>query len=285
MRGRPKTEVAGAYWADHGLVAIAGGFVADDEPTADLLFYSVQTNEWTRGPDLPGDRDHAALAVLDGSLYLVGGFTKGLTGPDRRRCGGSRRPTDRGPRSRACGAPAAPWAPLLSTDGSSPQAAWTSAATSGAPSGTTRAPTPGRAGPELSRTRQHFALATQGRTVYASVVGLRTSRRWSGSTFATARPSRSWRPAPSLRFSRSGNAAAVADGVLCTAGGEEDTGTIAPIECLQSGRWRRVADLSVPRHGLAVVGIGRELHVIAGGPQPGFTFSRVHEVLEVPQNG
>jgi hypothetical protein len=47
------------------------------------------------------------------------------------------------------------------------------------------------------------------------------------------------------------------------------------------GRWRRVASMSVPRHGLAVVAEAKRVHLIAGGPQPGFSFSDAHEVLQL----
>jgi hypothetical protein len=133
-------------------------------------------------------------------------------------------------------------------------------------------------GPELSRTRQHLGVSARGGTVYA--VGGRSPNLATVERirFEGGAPVGRWRPAPSLRFSRSGNGAATADGVVCTAGGEEEVGTIAPIECLRGGRWRHVADLEVPRHGLAVVAVDDELHIISGGPEPGFAFSRVHEV-------
>jgi hypothetical protein len=39
--------------------------------------------------------------------------------------------------------------------------------------------------------------------------------------------------------------------------------------------------MTVPRHGLAVVAVGDDLHLISGGPEPGFAFSVEHEVLEL----
>jgi hypothetical protein len=138
-------------------------------------------------------------------------------------------------------------------------------------------------GPALSRTRQHLGVSARGGTVYAiggRFPNLATVERI---RFEGGAPVGRWRAAPSLQFSRSGNGAATADGVVCTAGGEEDLGTIAPIECLRRGRWRHVADLDVPRHGLAVVAVDDELHAISGGPEPGFAFSRVHEVYRVAE--
>jgi len=35
------------------------------------------------------------------------------------------------------------------------------------------------------------------------------------------------------------------------------------------------------RHSLAVVAEGKRIHLIAGGPQPGFSFSGAHELLRL----
>jgi Kelch motif/Galactose oxidase, central domain len=277
MLGAPKTEVAGAHWDAHGLVAVAGGFTDDSMPTPDLVLLDVASGEWTRGPDLPGNRDHAALVALGDSLYLVGGFTTGLTNatanvwvlatPDGEWEEVAPMGTARGAlgaaaidgRILAVGGVDERGRDLASTEWYDPATdTWTQ-------------------GPALSRTRQHLAVAARGDTVYAiggRSPNLDTVERL---RFAEGTPAGRWRRAPSLGFSRSGNGAATA-GVVCTAGGEEDAGTIAPIECLRGGRWRHVADLEVPRHGLAVVAVDDELHVISGGPEPGFAFSRVHEV-------
>ncbi len=54
---------------------------------------------------------------------------------------------------------------------------------------------------------------------------------------------------------------------------------MADVECLHQGAWRVVAQLAVPRHGLAVVADGRRLFAIAGGPKPGLHVSDVNEVF------
>jgi hypothetical protein len=67
----------------------------------------------------------------------------------------------------------------------------------------------------------------------------------------------------------------------CVAGGEEPGDrTVAPVECLRDGAWRVMAQLAVPRHGVAVAADGRVLHVIGGGPKPGLHVSDTHEVFE-----
>ncbi|HEX6310135.1 MAG TPA: kelch repeat-containing protein [Acidimicrobiia bacterium] len=279
MIGPGKTEVAGAYWARHDLIAVAGGFVPPGEPTRDVLLFDVETEQWSRGPDLPGPRDHAALAALDGDLYLVGGFTTGLGGAtaevwkldaaDGEWVAVAGMGTPRGAlgavaidgRLLAVGGVDAAGRDLASTEWYDPASdVWTR-------------------GPDLSRTRQHVGVTARGRTAYA--IGGRAPNLDSVERlrFRGGRPRGVWDEAPSLGYSRSGHGAAVIDGTVCTAGGEEPAGTIAPIECLRRGGWEHVADLEVPRHGLAVVAVGDELHVVSGGPEPGFAFGVDHEVL------
>jgi hypothetical protein len=93
--------------------------------------------------------------------------------------------------------------------------------------------------------------------------------------------SEGWRDEPSLNDARGGTSAAAVGAIPCVAGGEEPEGTIASVECLSDGRWERIAELRVPRHGLAVAGFGGRLHVVGGGPQPGLSVSGAHEVFTV----
>ena len=281
MVGPGKTEVAGAYWARYGLIAVGGGFVASGAATRDLLLFDVDGDQWSRGPDLPGPRDHAAFVALDGALYLVGGFTTGLDGatadvwrldaPDGEWVEVASMGTARGAlgavavdgRLLAVGGVDASGRDLTSTEWYDPTAdVWT-------------------AGPDMSRTRQHVGVAARGRTVYA--IGGRSPNLDSVERlrFRGGEPDGEWEPGPSLGFSRSGHGAATVGGTVCTAGGEESAGTIAPIECLRRGRWEHVADMNEPRHGLAVVAVGDELHLISGGPEPGFAFSVEHEIFGV----
>jgi hypothetical protein len=280
MIGPGKTEVAGAYWARYGLIAVGGGFVASGESTRDLLLLDVEAGQWSRGPDLPGPRDHAALAALDGDLYLVGGFTTGLAGataevwrldePDDEWVEVAGMGTSRGAlgvvavdgRLLAVGGVDGSGRDLTSTEWYDRAAdVWTP-------------------GPDLARSRQHVGVAALRRTVYA--VGGRSPNLDSVEQlrFRGGEPDAEWKRGPRLGFSRSGHGAARVDGTVCAAGGEEPAGTIAPIECLRRGRWEHVADMTVPRHGLAVVAVGDEVHLISGGPEPGFAFSVEHEVLD-----
>src|SRR5436309_299390 len=93
-----------------------------------------------------------------------------------------------------------------------------------------------------------------------------------------------WNDEGALHDARSGmGAGTTSSGRVCTGGGEVPgrPDTVPSIECYDGGRWRRVANMSVPRHGLAVVAEGKRVHLVAGGPQPGFSFSDAHEVLQL----
>jgi hypothetical protein len=280
MLGPGKTEVAGAYWRRYGLIAVAGGFRESGQPTSDLLLFDVNARTWSRGPDLPGPRDHAALVALDGDLYLVGGFTTGLAGAtsgvwrldavDGEWVEMQSMGTARG----ALGA--------VAVDGRLVSVGGVDASGQDLRSSEWYDPIEDRwtPGPDLSRTRQHVGVASRGRTVFAiggRSPNLDTVERL---RFRDGKPQGRWTPAPPLSFSRSGNGAATVKGTVCTAGGEALAGTIAPIECLRRGRWEHVGDMDVPRHGLAVVAVGDTLRLISGGPEPGFAFSVLHEVLQ-----
>jgi hypothetical protein len=66
-------------------------------------------------------------------------------------------------------------------------------------------------------------------------------------------------------------------------GGEAPSGTIASVFAfdLRERRWRRLADLPTPRHGLGVVAHVDRVYVVAGGPEPGLTTSGAVESLRI----
>ncbi|KAI6362360.1 hypothetical protein MCOR25_006235 [Pyricularia grisea] len=58
------------------LIFLAGGMtqLIPQDTIASVIAYNVTANEWiTDLPDLPEPRDHAGSAVIDGTLYIVGG--------------------------------------------------------------------------------------------------------------------------------------------------------------------------------------------------------------------
>ncbi|MDX6401173.1 MAG: hypothetical protein QOF27_1779, partial [Gaiellaceae bacterium] len=69
-----------------------------------------------------------------------------------------------------------------------------------------------------------------------------------------------------------------------SAGGESPEGTRASVHAfdLRTRGWRRLADLTTPRHGVGVVAFGGRVYALAGGPEPGVTVTGANESLPVP---
>lgn len=275
-----RTEVAGATW--NGRIAVAGGLTADARASARLDLYVPETNTWETGPALPVALHHLGLVTLGDRLYLVGGYTNAPGGAwDAQAAVHSLGPGERAWRrepnlTKPRGSPgvAAVNGRLVVTGGVTGQA-----------TGSTETWAPGdqawRPGPELKQRREHLAMASFDGRAYAiggRVEGLegnlRSVESWDGKDAA-------WRAEPQLNDARGGTSAAGTTDDVCVAGGEEPQGTIASVECLSGGRWQKVANLRVPRHGLAVAMLGSRLHVIGGGPQPGLFVSTTHEVIDV----
>ena len=94
---------------------------------------------------------------------------------------------------------------------------------------------------------------------------------------------RRWTRLAPVPQARGGTGAALVNGNIVSAGGEQPQGTIASVYAyrLSTRRWRRLPDLPSPRHGLGVVGHGGRVYVVAGGPVPGLTVSGAVESLAV----
>lgn len=281
-----RTEVAGTLW--RGQIVVVGGLSPDGVASPRVDFYDPATDVWSGGPPLPVGLHHtAAVTGPKGRLWVVGGYSiEGETWvprkevlslgaddsnwkrePDLLTARGALGVATVGRRIVAVGGAGqgdgSPEAALRSVEQFEPGAtAWEYA-------------------PDLFEPREHLAVTMTGDRVLVMGGrrgGIDTNLR-SVESWSPGEPS--WRREVPLKKARGGTAAGVVDGTPCIAGGEEPGGTIAEVGCLVDGSWKTLATLSEPRHGLAVVGIGKRLHVIAGGPQPGLFVSAVHEVLAI----
>ena len=276
-----RTEVASAVLA--GRIVVAGGLTVDGAASDRVDLYDSGSNSWTSGPALPLALHHAGMAALGDRVYVAGGYTnrRGEDWVAQSRvvslAAGDRVWREEPGLSGARGglAMAAAGGRLVAVGGTDTQGRFLARAevlVPGRPSWT--------AGPDMTEPRDHLAAAGSGGRIYA-IAGRLGSLESNRATVESWDPTggTGWRPEPGLNDSRGGTSAAEAGGRPCVAGGEEPQGTIASVECLSSGRWSRVATMQAPRHGLAVVGLGDRLHVIAGGPEPGLFVSGAHEAF------
>jgi hypothetical protein len=283
----PRTEVVGANW--NGRVAVAGGLTQDGLPSAQVDVYDPATDRWSRAPDLPMPLHHAGAGALGERLYVVGGYSGATWMPEASvyslgpgESSWRVEPPLAGPRGAL--AVASDGRQLVAIGGlGAGGARRTEILEAGASSW--------RPGPDLAVQREHLGAAAAGGRFYAIAgrMGSLESNRDSVESLALGEAS--WRAEPKLHESRGGIGAASPDAGPtgrggkarpCVAGGEAPGGrTIAPVECLSDGAWAVVAELDVPRHGLAVVAVGNRLHVIGGGPRPGLFVSDVHETFDL----
>ena len=280
---RPRTELAGAVLG--GRIVVAGGLTADGAASDAVHVYDPGENRWEAGPSLPLGLHHFGMAALGNRVYVAGGYT-------------NRQGQDWVPQSRVLSLAAGERSWREEPGLSGPRGGLAMAAAAGrlvAVGGTDDRGTflrraevlvPGQrawtAGPDMGQARDHLAAASSNGRIYA-IAGRLGSLESNLASVESWDPSAGgpWRPEPGLNDTRGGTSAAEAGGRPCVAGGEEPRGTISSVECLAEGRWERVATLRVPRHGLAVAGLGDRLHVIGGGPEPGLFVSTAHETFRV----
>lgn len=274
------TEVAGA--AIDGKIAVAGGLDVNGSAVDGVHLYDPSTDEWAALPRLPVALHHTALVTARGRLFVIGGYTAGpgtaWVESDRVWSLGLDEPVWRAEPSLA--KPRGALAADATADGTIVAAG---GVTDGSVVATTEILLPGAAGwtggPALREPREHLAMTVIDGRVFAiagRVASLESNKRSVESLDPSAR-GEGWRQEAPLRDARGGTDA---DGA-CVAGGEEPSGTISSIECLDrsTGEWNVVASLTMPRHGLAVVALDGALHVISGGDRPGLFVTDTHEVF------
>jgi hypothetical protein len=280
--------VVGAFW--NGRIVVVGGLLQDGSASPQVDLYDPDADAWSAGPPLPVGLHHAGAGVLGDRVYVVGGYSGANWAPQAAVYslgpGESQwrtEPALAGPRGAL--AVASTGGSLVAMGGvGSGDVVRTEVLEAGASTW--------RPGPDLATRREHLAATAAGGRSYA-IAGRDGSLESNRDTVESlAAGEQAWRKEPSLNESRGGIGAAsptIRGAPLgpsgerpCVAGGEAPLGrTIASVECLEAGAWRVVAELEVPRHGVAVAAVGNRLHVIGGGPKPGLFVSDVHEMFEL----
>lgn len=281
-----RTEV-GAASLD-GFIYVVGGFEAPGGDTTEkALRYEIAADRWEPVASMPIGVNHPAVAALGGKLYVHGGYradgelaaeTDALQRYDPATGGWetlapSGRPRAAhtlavvGPRLFAIGGAHDGGKPLGLVQVFDPASgAWSRA-------------------PRMPTEREHLTSAVVGSKIF--VLGGRVGSKNLRVVERFSTMKRDWKDAQSLRVARSGFGAVTLDSRIVAVGGEqlsEGSETIAPVEILdpKKERWRRLAPMITPRHGLGVAASQGLVFALEGGPRPGLAFSSTLEVLRVP---
>lgn len=283
----PRTEVTAV--SDGSSIFLVGGMARDTTADVRTIFrYDPTSDSWLAAARLDSAVHHTGAVILDGRLYVIGGYEGRRDQPSPRLRAidpatgelheAAPMPTSRGAltavvldgRIHALGGTtdtlgAGNAATIATHEVYDPATdRWTEAAPMQVP-------------------RNHHAAAVLDGKIY--VFGGRD-----GSTFllddaevydpATDR----WTTLAPLPTGRSGIAAATVGDRIVVFGGEvfgREKKTFDEAEAFQpaTGSWAALPRMPTARHGIGVAAIGNSIHVIAGGPQPGLTVSDAHEVL------
>lgn len=289
-----RSEVAAA--AIEGKIYVIGGLEeagpSDLSPVAvsrRVEEYDPIWNGWTAKAQLPVPLHHAAVAVIDRHVYVVGGFTKsGLSiwtpvATLYRYHPVTDTWTEQHPMPTARGALAAAVVDhkLVAIGGYDGQR------NTGAVEIYDPATDSWTTGASLPTPRDHLAAVAVGRDLYA--IGGRLNRDYAHNLGVVERyqpAANRWERRADLPTPRSGLAAVALGGRIFTFGGEGTEGTFRDTESYtpETDRWRALAGMPIGRHGLGAAAAQDRIYLVSGGPKPGATFSNVTEIY-VPPTG
>lgn len=279
-----RTEVS--VTSDGERLYLLGGFAPDpaNRASAPRAVYSYERarGSWEHITDLPEGVNHAGLAHLDGSIYVIGGYREtSFDAIDNLRIydieddewrDGPPLPTARGAlavavvegRIHAIGGVDAEEERTGAHEIYDPASdSWTEAAPM---------PTP----------RDHIAAAAvDGEIFVLAGRDAETFTMTENEIYDTAADS--WRAGADVPTGRSGVAAVAHDGYVYLFGGE----TFRPNRTFDeaerydpaSDSWAAMPPMPTARHGLGAGVLDGRIHVVSGGPDAGFAFSGAHEVL------
>jgi hypothetical protein len=265
---------------------VVGGFDDSSHTTATVERLDLRTGRWSLGKPLPRPLNHMSAVGYAGSLYVVGGYSQAADTSagavrdfsrfDPRTNRWLRMPP--APIARAA-AGAAVLGHRLYVAGGRSDTITTISTTAIFDFDSGR----WSLGPPLRRAREHVAAVAAGGALW--LLGGRALGQGNFADVERLRPgARAWQSMPPMPLARSSFQAVDAAGTIVVVGGEDSTGTFGRVDAMDpaTGRWRRLADLPHPRHGLGLVALGRAVYAIEGGPQAGLTTSRTVDRLLVP---
>ena len=272
-----RQEVASAVLA--GRIWVIGGLNAAGAATTRVESYDPATDRWAAGPDLPLALHHLAAATYKGEVVVAGGFQAAsdlYSRPSDRVLalrGGSwvDLPRLRRPRGAAAAEVVGDTLYVVGGRDSGLLVEPTEAFDGTAWQDRAPIPTP----------RDHLAAVSDGKALYA-VGGRFLSPAATADAFERYDPARdSWTALPPLPTARGGMGAALANGRVIVAGGEDASHTYPQVEAfdVRAGTWSALANQPTPRHGLAVAAVGNAVYALVGGTEAGVAPSAVAEAL------
>jgi len=270
-------EVASAVL--DGRIWVIGGLNSAGAATTRVESYDPATDRWATGPDLPVPLHHEAAATYKGEVVVAGGFQAAsdlYSRPSDRVFalrGGAWVELPRLRRPRGAAAAGVVGDTLYVVGGRDSGLLVEPTEAFDGTGWQDRAPIP--------TPRDHLAAVSDGKALYA-VGGRFLSPSATADAFERYDPVRdTWTALPALPTARGGMGAALANGRVIVAGGEDASHTYPQVEAfdLGAGTWTSLANQPTPRHGLALAAVGNAVYALLGGTEAGVAPSAVAEAL------
>jgi N-acetylneuraminic acid mutarotase len=271
--------VAGRIYVGTGVLSSGGSFRSVDE----LYRFDPRQQVYERLPDLPERVDHPSLVGYGAALYVIGGYQDDKPTASVWRfdpATGRWTALEPMPMARASSASAAVGNRIYVTGGSQRDRGERNVSSTLqvydiATGVWTR-------GPDMPTPRHHHGVAVVNGRLF--VVGGRADDDFSVDAVERFDPARKrWDRLAPLPLGVGGLAVVQAAGmVVAIGGGDDGENWVTPATWAldpDDGRWRRLADLNVARHGHGAAVVGSEVYVFAGAPCPGYGHTDAAEWL------
>ena len=254
-----------------GQLVVIGGLaktpVGDTFVTSSVERYDPSSDTWVRLEDLPERRHHSAAAVVDGRLFVIGGFSEfGFDAVDDvwEQVAGSWEPRASLPVPVGAAAAVVVQGDIYLVGG---------APTGGLFRYDVEADTWKRLS-SLGASREHLAAVALDGVIWA--LGGRWGEEMRATTEIYSMETDSWSAGPEMNEARSGFGAAVLGDQIYVAGGEvfNPTKALASTEVLRGGEWEPFEPLPVGLHGVPLVAIEGILYLPGGSDQAGAVSNR-----------
>jgi N-acetylneuraminic acid mutarotase len=267
-------------------IYVVGGFNTERGLLRAVQIYDTVSCTWSEGPEMPRAVHHANLAVVDGTLYVVGALEGNDFEPIRDvwswTPGQGDRWNELAPMPTGIGRGSAVAGVIDGTiylAGGFNGEAVTTVSSFEPSSGVWRTDLP-----PLPQPREHACGGAVAGTLYV-MGGRRGTIASIVATVFAYTPGGAWEERPAMPTARGGTACGVLDDRIVVIGGEgkprTQTGVFDEVEEFTpaTGAWRTLAPMPAPRHGMAAAAWGGRIYVPGGAARDGFAAVATHDVL------